>query len=299
MAKIFIFSGSGHNQSFELVGNSIYIGRSEENDIQLQDMSVSRQHLKIIEKDDRLYIKDLESRNGTYVKGNKVSSEAYYEIKDHDPIVIGMTLICIGQKSLKYVTPFMSSLDCSPEESDEKNGTTFFRPLTEIKNSELINNVSSVFHVSSDINEVAEKLLDHILNHFLRVDRVVIILFFEGAHGEVTETVVSRSRVDDNKHDNDFSRLIVDRVITSKKPLVIPSVKNEKENEFSGTLRLLNIGSVMCAPIIRDSKLIGVLYIDSYEKPYGFREDDLALVTELSDLTAKSIDQFLVNSDGH
>ena len=50
MLKIYIFSGYGHNQSYELVGNSVFIGRSEENDIQISDMSVSRRHLKIKER---------------------------------------------------------------------------------------------------------------------------------------------------------------------------------------------------------------------------------------------------------
>ena len=90
MVKIFIFSGYGHNQSFELVGNSVYIGRSEENDIQIADMSVSRRHLKIKEENDRLYIKDLNTQNGTYVNGSQIAPDEYYEIKENYPIVIGM-----------------------------------------------------------------------------------------------------------------------------------------------------------------------------------------------------------------
>ena len=54
----------------------------------------------------------------------------------------------------------------------------------------------------------------------------------------------------------------------------------------------------MCAPIMKDNKLMGVLYIDSHDKPYGFREDDLVLITELGNLTAKSIEPFLVNDRG-
>ena len=80
MVKIFIFSGYGHNQSFDLVGNSVYIGRSEDNDIQISDMSVSRRHLEIIEKDGQYYIKDLNSQNGTYVNGKQIEPDKYIEI---------------------------------------------------------------------------------------------------------------------------------------------------------------------------------------------------------------------------
>ncbi|MGD9159801.1 MAG: FHA domain-containing protein [Desulfobacteraceae bacterium] len=295
MVKIYIFSGYGHNQSFDLVGSSVYIGRSEENDIQISDMSVSRRHLKIIEKDGLFYIKDLNSQNGTYVNGSKITPDEYFEIEESDPIVIGMTLICLGTMCVEHVASFVNSMGAPGRDSDfDPDATTFFRPLTEVRNNELINNINNVFHVSSGVEEIAGLLLDHILNHFLRIDRVVIILCTENSYGKMIETVVSRSRSDDVSEDDNFSRMIVDRVISSKTPLVIPNVIDERELELSGTLQLLKIGSVMCAPILKENKLIGVLYIDSYEKPYGFREDDLTLITRLSSLTAKSIEPFLI-----
>ncbi len=298
MIKIYIFSGYGHNQSFDLLGSSVCIGRSEDNDIQISDMSVSRRHLEIIERDGRFYVKDLNSQNGTYLNGTQIAPDEYFEIKENVPIVIGMTLICIGKMCIENLASFVNSMSTPVRDKDiDPDATTFFRPLTDVRNSELISNVNNVFHVSSDVKEIAGKLLDHILNHFLRIDRVVIILCTENSYGKMIETVVSRSRSSADNQDESFSRMIVDRVISSKTPLVIPNVTNEKELELSGTLQLLKIGSVMCAPILKDNKLVGVLYIDSYEKPYGFREDDLTLITELSSLTARSIEPFLISDD--
>lgn len=298
MIKIYIFSGYGHNQSFELVGSSVYIGRSEDNDIQISDMSVSRRHLEIIERKGHFFIKDLNSQNGTYVNGTQITPDEYFEIEESYPIVIGMTLICIGNMCLEHVASFVNSIGAPVRDDDyDPDATTFFRPFTDLKNSELVSNFNNVFHVSSDVSEIAGKLLDHILNHFLRIDRVVIILCTENSYGKMIETVVSRSRSNDLCEDESFSRMIVDRVISSKTPLVIPNVTDERELEVTGTLQLLKIGSVMCAPILKDQKLIGVLYIDSHEKPYGFREDDLTLITELSSLTARSIEPFLAGEE--
>ncbi len=299
MAKLFIFSGYGHNQSFELVGNSVNIGRSEENDIQISDMSVSRTHLNIMEKDGSFFVKDLNSQNGTYVNGTRITPDRYYEIREDSPIVIGMTLICLGKICTDHIRSFLGSLNShSGKDELDPGATTFFRPFTDIKNRELITNINNVFHVSSDVDEIAGRLLDHILNHFLRVDRVVIILCTENSSGKMVETVISRSRSGKEDKEGGFSRMIIDRVISSRTPLIVPNVTNEKELELSGTLKLLKIGSVMCAPIIKDNRLMGVLYIDSHEKPYGFRDDDLALITELGSITAKSIEPYLVNEMG-
>lgn len=294
MAKLYIFTGAELNQSFELKGNSIYIGRSQENDVQIFDVSVSRRHLKVFEKDNRFFIKDLNSRNGTYINGIQIPAGVDFEIKEHDPIVIGMSVICVGKKCLDYVAPLISSLGYPLKEKPEYTGTTFARPLTNIRNNQLISNVSNILHVSKSVNEVTSKLLDHILNHFLRVDRVVIILCVENEKGEITETVVTRSRKKGDSMDDNYSRAIVDRVISNKKPIVIPNTLHERELDLSETLKLLKIGSVMCAPIVKESKIIGVLYIDSYDKPYGFRDDDLSLLSRLSDLTANALETYLV-----
>jgi GAF domain-containing protein len=59
------------------------------------------------------------------------------------------------------------------------------------------------------------------------------------------------------------------------------------------TLKLLNIKSVMCVPLISGSKLWGVLYADSVTKPYGFRGEDLHLLSALSSPVAMAIENAL------
>jgi|SRR6185312_4656362 len=54
---------------------SVSVGRSSENDIVINDKTVSSNHCKIIQHDDgRIEINDLGSTNGTYVNGKKVLS---------------------------------------------------------------------------------------------------------------------------------------------------------------------------------------------------------------------------------
>jgi len=288
MAKLYVFTNAESNQCYEIMGNSLYIGRSQENDVQVFDVSVSRRHLKIFEKDNRFFIKDLNSRNGTYINGTPIPSEIDFEIKENEPIVIGMSVICIGKRCRDYIAPFIESLGYSLNDKVNDSGATFARPLTKKRNSQLISNVSYVLHLSKSVNEVTDKLLDHILNHFKRVDRVVIILCVENEKGEIVETIVSRSRIKDNDENNKYSRHIVDHVINNKEPVVIPNTKIEGEQDLSETLKILKISSVMCAPLIKDDRILGVLYLDSYNT-YGFREDDLTLLTKLSDLTANAI----------
>ena len=65
------------------------IGRGEEADIQLEDSRTSRKHCKIALKDKDFVITDLQSANGTFVNGGKISEKA---LENGDQIQIGNAL---------------------------------------------------------------------------------------------------------------------------------------------------------------------------------------------------------------
>ena len=71
---------------------AITIGRSNTNNVMLTDMSVSREHAKIIRFDNGAYsITDLNSTNGTYVNGQRINGTvALYE---NDTVRIGETTL--------------------------------------------------------------------------------------------------------------------------------------------------------------------------------------------------------------
>lgn len=73
-------------REYRLVGKSIRIGRSLDNDIALEHRSSSRYHALISLQNGRLYIEDLKSRNGVRVNQKRVKR---CELKDGDEIQIG------------------------------------------------------------------------------------------------------------------------------------------------------------------------------------------------------------------
>ena len=63
-----------------------YIGRSEENQLRLNDPGVSRRHVLITATPDGYALRDLGSQNGTYVNGDRVDEGL---LVDGDRITIG------------------------------------------------------------------------------------------------------------------------------------------------------------------------------------------------------------------
>ncbi|MBW1669729.1 MAG: FHA domain-containing protein [Deltaproteobacteria bacterium] len=113
MGKLFIVEGPDRGRSFRIKGQTVFIGRSPANDIQMRDKTISRQHLKIVRKGDKYFVEDLQSKNGTYVNGEQIRPGVEIEVNEGHPIVIGMSVICLGEGCLELVKSYLDSLDVS------------------------------------------------------------------------------------------------------------------------------------------------------------------------------------------
>jgi hypothetical protein len=73
------------------------IGRSRGSGISLHDSEVSRRHARLAAHDGTLFVEDLESKNGTFLNGRRVTESI--EVREGDAIDVGTTRLIV--KSLK------------------------------------------------------------------------------------------------------------------------------------------------------------------------------------------------------
>jgi pSer/pThr/pTyr-binding forkhead associated (FHA) protein len=74
----------------------ITIGRNVKNDIQIDNLSVSKQHARIVKRQGKYFIEDMKSTNGTYLNEKKIAKE---KLANNDVITIGKhTLLAILEK---------------------------------------------------------------------------------------------------------------------------------------------------------------------------------------------------------
>jgi hypothetical protein len=80
-------SGGGRSgETYVPQGDETMIGRSPDNPVFLDDVTVSRKHAQLVERDGRWFIEDQGSLNGTFVNRKRVDSA---ELSDGDELQIG------------------------------------------------------------------------------------------------------------------------------------------------------------------------------------------------------------------
>jgi len=85
-AKLIMKSDSGETIDFELTKETVTIGRKPNNDIHVDNLSVSGNHAQIITILDDSFLEDLGSTNGTYINGKLVKKHA---LEHGDKIALG------------------------------------------------------------------------------------------------------------------------------------------------------------------------------------------------------------------
>jgi sigma-B regulation protein RsbU (phosphoserine phosphatase) len=291
MTRIHIMTGPQNGQSIELEGDTIFVGRAPDNDVQVKDRYVSRKHLKIIKKDDSYFIEDLESKNGTYVDGHPITAGREVETKEGVPIVIGMSVLCVGEGYSEDVLAFLNSMNLAGHVGAGGKDAAAGRSMTLRKNQELIQKVTDIFVDSDDVDVTLRKFLHHIFQLFKRIDRGAILLT-DPETGRISEAA-SRIRKDLDPQVVEYNLDVVNRVIKDGKAVMVSDVQADDKKDLPDTAEIKGIKSVMCVPLIGKSKVFGVIYVDSIKKPHGFRKEDLSIFTVLSDRAATALEKVL------
>jgi DNA-binding winged helix-turn-helix (wHTH) protein len=72
---LLVQEGNSPKTQWPLAKSSIIIGREAESDVQIADRQVSRQHAEVTRTDQGFMLRDLGSKNGTFLNGEPVSQE--------------------------------------------------------------------------------------------------------------------------------------------------------------------------------------------------------------------------------
>jgi len=277
MAHLKTIGGNFHGRCYE-IHDTFTIGRGINADIQLLLPGISRSHSKIIKEDDKYYVVDLGSKNGTRING-KLIQKALLQSGD---------LLELGKVKYNFIDP--ASLQVSSahgsgvlnqlsgsDEAEVIGGTSaFFKfdQLEKITKHDLIQKLNVIISIAQDISSslnidtLLVKLMDRIMGVFQNTDSCTIIL----RDDKRNYAPVHRRYASDQKIP--FHDILVSQAIQSKEGAIkniAVKIGNESHKQ-----------SLLIAPIIYRDELLGLIQLQSKLNDKLYIEEELAMMVAIS-----------------
>jgi transcriptional regulator with GAF, ATPase, and Fis domain len=245
-----------------------WVGRQPTNDLQLEDNAVSRRHCLFILSGDACTLKDLDSRNGTFVTGTPVSEQ---QLEPGDEIGIGGSVFC-------YLVD--SGAGPPPETPGAVSSTRELR-------------LGESLYLSPDDHTIlppSARAL-HDLRTLLRVS--TMLHSFRGLHDTKSSSAAEILR-------SHLTSLLLDLIPASHAVIYIPGV-NPGEGPSNAHVLERTIGervviwqegadnnglSVLAAPLIVRDEVAAVVYLELSDAAQRFDEGHLQLLTAVAGMAA-------------
>ena len=302
----------GEPYRFALEKEVITIGRSKKNDLVLADQWLSRIHAEIRRDSSRHFIRDLDSRNGTYVNGMRLSQRVPLQNGD---------VVTLGDQQIRFVhdasgsvvlteTPagldvegtlvvsteeLLQSARAKEDTWDNIAGNRGGRPAAHsiaddsariLKQNQILSALSqaSMALISNrPVNELLEFILE-LAFKVIRAERGVLMLTTEG--GGLSVEAVRSADGRNTTEEIAFSRSIADKVVKEKVSILTKNALADPRFDRQQSIISLGIRSAMCVPLWHDDAVTGLIYVDSLSRENSFNQDDLTLLSSLANVAA-------------
>lgn len=279
MASLFVLKGVNQGQRFELEREITVIGRSPDCDLVLAASSVSRQHARLVQVQGKWYLEDMQSRNGTYVNSQAIKVRTL--LKHNDRIRICDFIAAFHESVLATLPPELGGglTDENGSTTHETSSSHSSKMLASqpAENLKVILGISNSMVQTLELDQLLPRIVDQLLQLFKQADRCFLILE-EGPGRHVTRAF--RSRQPEDAASDSFSHHIVQRCLETSEPFLTEDAVVDSRLQSSTSVTDLRLRWVMCVPLAgTDGKAFGVLQLDTQNRPKGFTDDDLRLLS--------------------
>jgi adenylate cyclase len=290
MAKLYIFTKKGRSE-YNLVDHNV-IGRHPKNRIKILEAGISKVHCLIASEENQTFsIRDLGSRNGTYINGTRLKGKMF--LKDGDEIKMGHTL-CLFREQMEA-----RRVKWRDDDKDAIRETILhkvapqqmnkFFPETNIIDEEMLRADYERLRISFELQRdigfdlhvdfILGRVLDRAFEVLAFDQGVVLLLDPQGAfaiHAYKTKTLGDELII---------SRTLADLVADDGQGVVLmnpnPSAGREAP-EFIET----PVQTTLAVPILDEHDLQGVIILDRWAAYHPYREKDLNLLSNVANKTA-------------
>jgi HD-GYP domain-containing protein (c-di-GMP phosphodiesterase class II) len=333
--EIIVKLGKSKGKRFPIeAGQRLTLGRGVKADIQMFDEGLSRVHCAIENRGDDFLVTDLESANGSLLNGERISSAPASSGDEITLGVVVIELAGPGGEGVAEqdaegepaaveaeaeAAPLAALLEAEEEHvSDEEpevagTGTELMRVVdpgnTGILRLEDLHaqgrlerahrDLVTIYRVSNAINglseprELADTLAQTVAD-VMQAGRAAVLLKSRG--GDSVDLVAEHGSGVTPGKEISVSRTVVSEVVDKGVSRLSRNVQEDARYAAGESLIIQQVQSMMCAPLLAQSEVIGVLYVDS-TAPDAFDEQDLELLAAIGNQAGVALQRVKLLAD--
>jgi len=318
------------DESTMVVGDqAVRIGRAPHCDLVLGHESVSREHAEIMRADDGWLISDLGSKNGIKINTYRTrqqqlrdgdcidigTAKLWIEIGPLRPTGKARVVFQKDQKGMPAEVLDMNRLDSlfasAPDlstplsplipRSDAKAAPNARAPREGSESLEapvsleepagllgVFSQAAEALLTCDTLDETLERILELVFDN-LTAERGVICLYDEET--DTTEPKVMRTREGVPQEPIVISTNIANDCIKRRQSLLVQDANVDARFGGADSIVAMCIHSAMCAPLYRDGRVVGFIYVDQQSELHAFTAAQLQTLSTLAILSAVAVEQ--------
>ena len=281
-----------------LSGKEIQVGRDSSNGLAISDPSLSRRHCILSRNGTEYKIRDLDSRNGTFVNGTAVKESP---LRHGDQISIGDSVFIFllredaeepagngveFEEGLTHATAQLRPQDVLYLQPDRVLKESPSSSRVE-QNLNALLKISRVVHAIRDLEQLQAQILDLIFE-MAPAERGAILL--DGTGVGQFGSVFARHRLPATAQPVRISRTITRQVIEQGLAVLGADVAGSGGLNGVDSIVSASVRSLLCVPLTLFQKVTGCIYLDTSNPSARFDNGHLQLVAAIAGISAVALE---------
>lgn len=270
-------------QRVNAIGPTVTLGRATECSVPIRDRYLSRKHAEIVFASGRWVVRDCGSVNGTMLNGTKLSQEM--PLKPGDRIVLGDTEVLFEPEESAVSHSQLIALDST---SQARNIAIPLREaIAATARTGMLAQLGIQFIEDRPMHELFDFILEKVAE-LLQPSRCALALL---APDRITFSEVRVRRTEARESlDLHISRTLLGEVIEEKKVVAFVDTTQDEKLARAQSIIAQDIRSAICAPLVVDETVLGVLYLDFRAHRGAVTHDDVTLVAQIARFAAVKLE---------
>lgn len=313
MARVIISSPEGNRGILELTKPVVTVGRGNANDLVLNDSSVSRFHAVFKLQDNGVVIADRGSTNGVILNGQPIQEESH--LKNGDIVQVGLYELRLENvdeagiqvrraewpSTLNQIMRGRTGQIPLPR-APEPAGTAIADLAGRVKKLERENYLLTVLYEAGkalqgklSVDDIGRQVIT-LASLIEGVERGFVMLLDEGGEVMRQSDVLYRNPANAaNAPQIILSQSVLEQLRKERQPILIDDLHADERFSGSESLKISGLRSAMCAPLLGNNRLLGVLYADNMEKASAFTQEELNIFALIASQAGAAIDNALAH----